>query len=203
MSMVTLDRNSRRFAQDLLALSGASVQMAAFSASPVIEEKALFDVAAERRRQVEAEGWTPERDGAHNNDELAQAAAVYAHPFEIKLAHRLPEYERGKNPWPRYDRADVSCGRGDCEVWGWEVAWLKKTNRRRDLMKAALTIAEIERLDRAALAASATEDGRRQQPVRLLLARPYDDRERGADRPASQCRWVHRGLWYEPLQGTI
>jgi hypothetical protein len=122
---------------------------------------AMFDVIAERLRQQEKEGWTPEHDDEHKDGELAQAAAVYAHPFEIRLADRRDEYERGTNPWPWYDQADVSGGRGDCPSWGWKPAWLKKTDRRRDLVKAAaLIIAEIERLDRAALAATATEDGR-------------------------------------------
>ena len=37
-------------------------------------------IAAERRRQVEAEGWTPEHDDGHTRGELAQAGAVYAMP---------------------------------------------------------------------------------------------------------------------------
>lgn len=119
---------------------------------------AMFDVIAERLRQQEKEGWTPEHDDEHKDGELAQAAAVYAHPFEIRLADRRDEYERGTNPWPWYDQADVSGGRGDCPSWGWKPAWLKRTDRRRDLVKAAaLIIAEIERIDRAALAATATE----------------------------------------------
>ncbi|CAD7036635.1 hypothetical protein RHAB21_02550 [Pseudorhizobium halotolerans] len=114
---------------------------------------AIFDVITERLRQQEKEGWTPEHDDAHEGGELAQAAAVYAHPFKIKLAKRRGEYDRGTNPWPWYEQVDVSGGRGDFPVWGWEPAWLKKTDRRRDLVKAAaLIIAEIERLDRAALA---------------------------------------------------
>ena len=114
---------------------------------------AMFDVIAERFRQQEKEGWTPEHDDAHKEGELAQAAAVYAHPFKIRLADQRDEYDRGTNPWPWYDQVDVSGGRGDFPVWSWQPAWLKKTDRRRDLVKAAaLIIAEIERLDRAALA---------------------------------------------------
>jgi hypothetical protein len=35
-------------------------------------------IAAERQRQIEVEGWTPEHDAAHDGGELAIAAACYA-----------------------------------------------------------------------------------------------------------------------------
>lgn len=37
-------------------------------------------IAAERRRQIEQEGWTPEHDDQHSGGELATAGAVYATP---------------------------------------------------------------------------------------------------------------------------
>lgn len=37
-------------------------------------------IAAERRRQMTAEGWTPEHDDAHDGEALALAAATYATP---------------------------------------------------------------------------------------------------------------------------
>ena len=40
--------------------------------------QAEHDVLAERRRQVEAEGWTPEHDDAHDDGSLALAGAAYA-----------------------------------------------------------------------------------------------------------------------------
>jgi hypothetical protein len=53
-------------------------------------------IAAERRRQAEQEGWTPEHDASHHEGELARAAACYAlaasAPF---FANRI---ERGL--WP-------------------------------------------------------------------------------------------------------
>jgi hypothetical protein len=86
--------------------------------------QAVLDVAAERRRQVEAEGWTPEHDDEHGAGEMAAAAACYA----LNAA---------------------GCG---CEVarnWPWDGSWWKPTTSRRDLVKAgALILAEIERLDR-------------------------------------------------------
>lgn len=35
-------------------------------------------IAAERRRQVDAEGWTPEHDDEHEICELAMAAVAYS-----------------------------------------------------------------------------------------------------------------------------
>ncbi|HHG5409119.1 TPA: hypothetical protein ACPWMT_005896, partial [Pseudomonas aeruginosa] len=40
--------------------------------------QAWLDVQAERRRQVEAEGWTPEHDDGHSHGQMARAAACYA-----------------------------------------------------------------------------------------------------------------------------
>jgi hypothetical protein len=42
------------------------------------ESKAIADIAAERERQISAEGWTPEHDDAHDDGALAKAAACYA-----------------------------------------------------------------------------------------------------------------------------
>jgi hypothetical protein len=97
------------------------------------------EINAERTRQISAEGWTPEHDDQHGNGELAHAAACYAAGF-------LPsDIKDGTNlvPW----------------IWPWDRKWWKPTNPRRCLIKAgALIIAEIERLDRAAL--SSQEGGK-------------------------------------------
>jgi len=93
--------------------------------------KAALDVLAERRRQIEAEGWTPEHDDEHDGGELACAAAAYALDAGDKLDQRPPDF------WPWYG------GRPR------EVRWWKPSDRRRNLVKAgALILAEIERLDR-------------------------------------------------------
>lgn len=44
----------------------------------ITTSKALSDIAAERRRQIEVEGWTPEHDDAYVHRDLAKAAACYA-----------------------------------------------------------------------------------------------------------------------------
>lgn len=48
------------------------------------ETKAVNDILAERRRQIEIEGWTEDHDDRHTYGSLAQAAACYAlnHPRE-------------------------------------------------------------------------------------------------------------------------
>lgn len=93
--------------------------------------QALLDIAAERRRQIEAEGWTPEHDDQHGNGEMARAAATYAlYEMGVPGATIL---ENGVRLWP----------------WNW--SWLKPKGNRRNLVRAAaLLLAEIERLDRAA-----------------------------------------------------
>ncbi|MER0953518.1 hypothetical protein AAA616_27185 [Pseudomonas aeruginosa] len=90
--------------------------------------QAWLDVQAERRRQVEAEGWTPEHDDEeHDDGGLADAASCYA----LSAAG-----------WSTYAAS---------ERWPWPLEWWKPTTPRRDLVKAcALALAEIERLDRAA-----------------------------------------------------
>ena len=94
--------------------------------------RAWFDVLAERRRQISDEGWTPKHDDAHDECEMAFAAAVYA------LESACP------SDWQDRQRQDAIR-----ELWPWD-AWHKSTTQRRDLVKAgALILAEIERLDRA------------------------------------------------------
>ncbi len=101
---------------------------------------AVADVLAERRRQVEAEGWTPAHDDAHDRQELAAAAACYAHPSPSMTKFRTEGYGGALHDYPRQVPSD----------WPWHPQWWKPTDRRRDLVKAgALVLAEIERLDRA------------------------------------------------------
>ncbi|WP_411387905.1 hypothetical protein [Pseudomonas aeruginosa] len=98
--------------------------------------QAWLDVQAERRRQIEAEGWTPEHDDEHACDEIAAFACFYAMPPAAR------------------DWDASSTGYGDTLgeailPEGWEP---KTGDRRRDLVKAcALALAEIERLDRAGI----------------------------------------------------
>ncbi|HGO9713999.1 hypothetical protein SOJ65_12950 [Pseudomonas aeruginosa] len=100
--------------------------------------QAWLDVQAERRRQVEAENWTPEHDDQHSDGQMAQAAGCYAlHAGGIGT------------DWPGGIR------NGSALFWPWDEEWWKPKSARENLVRAgALVLAEIERLDR-----SATEQG--------------------------------------------
>jgi len=104
--------------------------MAAFAQD---QPNAARDVLAERRRQIEVEGWTPEHDDEHSNGEMARAALCYV---TAKERSHLPSVPL---------------------KWPWPDEWWKPDGYRRNLVKAgALILAEIERLDR--LSAPASED---------------------------------------------
>jgi hypothetical protein len=119
------------------------------------------NVLDERKRQQSAEGWTPEHDDLHDTGELAIAAACYcAAVSRAKLAARR------------------SRGRG--------LASGSRRDRRNNLVRAAaLLLAEIERLDRAApergreaWAVTSTSLPRSARPDRWVCvpARPQDGR---------------------------
>lgn len=94
--------------------------------------KAAADVLAERRRQVESEGWTPGHDDAHGGGDLAMAAACYAMCSPTHAPFTAAEVDKAR-----------------IRIWPWSSQWWKPTTPRRDLVKAAaLLLAEIERLDR-------------------------------------------------------
>lgn len=91
---------------------------------------AIALIAAERQRQVAAEGWTPEHDDGHADGEMAEAAACYALPPDLRQ-------ESPKGP----------------QFWPWDAQWWKPSpnDRIRELVKAgALIAAEIDRLQRVA-----------------------------------------------------
>lgn len=90
-----------------------------------LRDAVLRDVAAERRRQIEGEGWAAAHDDAWRNGELAAAGSCYA----------VADFRMEDAPPPE---------------WPWDASWWKPSGHRRNLVKAAaLLLAEIERLDRA------------------------------------------------------
>lgn len=106
------------------------------SAEPMTLTKAANDVLAERRRQTEAEGFDTAHDDEHSTGELADAAACYA----------LGVYS---------ERGDAGVPGDIPPYWPWDESWWRPKDRRRNLVRAAaLLLAEIERLDRAAGRAS-------------------------------------------------
>lgn len=103
-------------------------------------------IAAERCRQIKAEGWTPEHDDEHTDGSLAMAAVCYAATEPVYVARRNVRGEYGPrttyvDPWPE----------------SWCDSWDKRPGpkptreeRIRALAKAgALIAAEIDRLHRA------------------------------------------------------
>lgn len=99
-------------------------------------------IAAERRRQVEWEGWTAEHDDTHSHGELADAAACYA-----SICGALV---RGATA----DDFHVADNLGDALTWPWsDEDWKPTDDPIRNLVKAgALIAAEIDRLQRLAAA---------------------------------------------------
>ncbi|HHQ4199663.1 TPA: hypothetical protein ACSQFS_003170 [Pseudomonas aeruginosa] len=90
--------------------------------------QAWLDVQAERRRQITAEGWTPEHDDLYCAAELPRAAAAYI--------------LNGAN-----DEAPA--------IWPFVAKWWKPRDARSNYVRAsALILAEIERLDRACISQS-------------------------------------------------
>lgn len=91
-------------------------------------------ITAERQRQINVEGWTPEHDDAHKKHELLFAALSYvaavATPDEWNLDQGLPQ--------------------APCHDWPWAKKWWKPSDDPiRNLVKAgALIAAEIDRLER-------------------------------------------------------
>jgi hypothetical protein len=101
--------------------------------------KGIDLIAAERKRQIEVEGWTAEHDAAHTKGELAQAATCYV--WEAALREALGgNYYAGEIPTD----------------WPFDPGWWKPTpGTIGNLIKAgALIASEIDRL----CAAEATEE---------------------------------------------
>ena len=111
---------------------------AAPQASPAADGKdsmtdAARDVISERQRQITAKSFSAQRDDGYLSRQLADAAAHYA----LKAG-----------------------GWNGIDTWPWPKDTFKLDTPRRMLVKAgALILAEIERLDRAAIAAQQGEGG--------------------------------------------
>lgn len=103
-------------------------------------------IAVERIRQREEEGFVPDHDDEHINDELVMAAVCYASPVQLYVMRKGSVSMHFGDPWPN----------------SWAATWDKRpTNengslklptpkqRIRMLVKAgALIAAEIDRLQR-------------------------------------------------------
>lgn len=99
------------------------------------EHTGIERIAAERKRQIEAEGYTPEHDASHDDNSLAFAASCYAAPGVIHVVNMTSSGVSWHEPWPQ----------------GWRRRSSPHSNttdtRLRDLEKAgALIAAEIDRI---------------------------------------------------------
>lgn len=121
------------------------------------QSKAAFDVLAERRRQVEKEGWSAEHDDGHARGEMAIAGACYA------LFGSASDGARASTDMPAgltVSRTAIPGWAAFREIWPWAREWWKPKDRRTDLVRAAaLIIAEIERIDRVGEKAAKASGG--------------------------------------------
>jgi hypothetical protein len=81
----------------------------------------LSEVAAERQRQIDIEGWSEQHDDAHDSRELFAAGAAYLNPQN--QTRKLPP-----------------------KIWPWEAMWWKAKGYRRNFVRGmALLVAGVER----------------------------------------------------------
>lgn len=130
-------------------------------------------IAAERKRQIEREGWTPEHDDEHTDGSLALAAVCYATPV---LLYQHDPFALGfvfADPWPeswsdgwdkRYAYGERKDNPGNMPP---DPATYTEDERLDLLVKAgALLAAEIDRLLRAReKTANAEFSERRSRPL--------------------------------------
>lgn len=114
----------------------------------------IGEIAIERSRQVEREGYSREHDDAHRDASLSIAAACYAAPFPVLKEVRYANSIAFEDAWPwdiKYDKRHYA---GNSVLNGQPATGLWRRNL---LVKAAaLIVAEIERLDRLS---SSRKDG--------------------------------------------
>lgn len=97
-------------------------------------------IAAERQRQIEVEGWTPEHDDEHTASELSRAASSYTRvaAAQANLGLHCAPRSGSEKDWDFPSE--------------WDAEWWKPSpDPIRNLVKAgALIAAEIDRLQREA-----------------------------------------------------
>lgn len=118
---------------------------------------AIADIRAERVRQMHIEGWTTRHDDAHHDGQMAMAAAAYIINGDPRTEFKLVPVMQVTGVRSAADPSHIHVGNVSApKIWPWYGQWWKPKDRRRDLVRAAaLIVAEIERLDRAAAAQAA------------------------------------------------
>lgn len=136
-------------------------------------------IAAERKRQVEEEGWTAEHDADHTDYSLAMAACCYAMPVRL---YEKYEHAAGVNyvdPWPnswddgydkRFEYGERRENRGNVPP----DPGTYTTEEYLDLLTkaGALLAAEIDRIQAEARKEGVTLDGHESEEKQ-----DYEDRE--------------------------
>ena len=125
-------------------------------------------ITDERRRQVDAEGWTPEHDDEHDSGQLALAAACYATPRNLYVKEDFADSFSFSDPWSWGNQWDNRLGYGENRYGGSdEGANFRPDPRtyndkeRLDLLvkSGALIVAEIDRLLRLRARQENTDNG--------------------------------------------
>jgi hypothetical protein len=99
-------------------------------------EQILDEIATRRRRQID-KGYDAAHDDAHDKGEIAMGAAAYCISSVKYEGNGRPGYKTIPQWAPPF--------------WPWERDQFRPTNARDNLIDAAaMIVAEIERLDRAA-----------------------------------------------------
>ena len=108
---------------------------------------AIEDIATERKRQIDQEGYDAAHDDRHEDGEIALAACCYAAPDLIYRKDDRANAFLMIDPWPWDHHFDKRRYDGNVVMPNFR---LSIDARRKLLVKAgALLVAEIERLDRA------------------------------------------------------
>ncbi len=111
----------------------------------------IGEIAAERRRQIEVEGWTVEHDDKHFAGQIARAAAAYAVHASVPEGQDFQADVFGRTVHGGENLFRVGWFLPSMMLWPWSFEWWRPGPPRRSLIKAAaLIVAEIERLDRRA-----------------------------------------------------
>lgn len=86
-------------------------------------------IAAERKRQIEVEGWTPEHDAEHIQGEMALAAALFATPVLL------------------YEKQEVANEIAFSDAWPWDKRWDKRPVKDSgNVLMANLTLSYPQRI---------------------------------------------------------
>lgn len=117
--------------------------------TPLVDTALVIEqIADERVRQVTAEGYLHEHDDEHTDCSIAIAAACYAAPHRIYVKRDFADGVSFVDPWPWHSNFDKRPHEGNTVRSNCAHGEAK---RRSLLVKAAaLIVAEIERIDRAA-----------------------------------------------------